>query len=215
MTQRFPRPCDATTAFARMDAIAGVSMPYIYATGDYDPHNPDVPWTTRAKDGKRGSDCAGAAICYAYELLRHRPGFNHGSWATVSDDINTNSAIEDAEHESDVFEIVTDDDLQVGDLLMYPTIQLRTHDANGVEGDWVRNSDGSIRQWIGHVQMLAESPPAGWTRAQGFVKLRVLQCFGPDGRMPAVMETDAHAMDTHNTQWPLPQHCVKVLRVKA
>ena len=222
MTARLPRPCSPTDALARLDSIVGIAVPYYLGTGDFDPASPNMPWSTR-KDGKKGSDCR-VACCFAYEIPAHRRGYNgdyadqtgkivHAPWATVSDDVNYNSLIEDAEHEQDLCVIVADD-LQVGDILCYPTIQLRTHDASGVEGDWLRNPDGSIKTWIGHGMMLAQVPPIGWTRASGWSALQVLQCHGPDGRTPAVVATDAHALDIHDATWPLPQHCTKVVRMK-
>ena len=68
---------------------------YLLGSGDYDPMHPGVPWTTR--NGEIGSDCAGAAISFAYRLRRHRPGFNHQPNATVADDLNVDSIVEDAD----------------------------------------------------------------------------------------------------------------------
>lgn len=195
-----------------MTKMEGIDMPYVYGTGDFAPsHGVDLPWTRRARDGKIGSDCAGMAMSWAQGIPRHRQGYNHGSWSTISDDLNTNSGIEDAEHEQDLYTIVSGNDLQPGDLLCYPTIELR----NEHDTDWLRNEDGSIKQWIGHVQMLAERPPVGWMRTKGtWGQLEILHCCGGDGRRPAVLRGRAVAMDAHDAKWSKHEHVVKVLRLK-
>lgn len=204
-TQRLPRPCDPATALARIAQVVGVRMPYVLGTGDYSTLHPLVPWTTRKRDGRSGADCA-TVMSFGYAVPRHRPGYNIGSWATVSDDINTNSGIEDADHEQDLWTEVIGDGVESGDILCYPTIRLK--DAHG---DWIRGGDGEILTWIGHAQMVAEVPK-GWKRSDGWHALTVYQCFGPDGRMPAFMKTDGHAMDLHDAKWPKREHCARVLR---
>src|ERR1700678_4053031 len=77
---------------------------YILGTGDYRPRQDangnslDLPYTQHNGSGPSGADCAGFAVCWCYKVVRHQPGFNHGSWATISDDINVDSVIEDAHH---------------------------------------------------------------------------------------------------------------------
>ncbi len=56
--------------------------------------------------------------------------------------------------------------------------------------------------------------PHGWSPSAGFHELRILQCCGPDGRDPLVLETDGSAFDKHNRDWPKEQHRVQILRVK-
>lgn len=189
-----PRPLyTREQALARMLAMVGQSIPYYLGTGDA-----DGPTTRR--DGKRGRDCAGAALCEAFGIPRHRPGFNRGRWATVSDDINTNSAIEDSEHARDLWEPVTGDALP-GDVVAYPTI-------------YVRKLTGKLLRFIGHVQMIVKVP-TGWTPAHGFASLQVVHCHGPDGRVPGVTISDGGACDRHDEQWGKPQHRTKVLRIRA
>lgn len=129
-------------------------------------------------------DCFQAAVCDAYDIPRHRPGFNHGAWATVSDDLNCNSAIEDSEHARELFEPVDEFHLEPGDLIMYPTIRLAQ----------------VARPFIGHVQMVTKVP-AGWTRAIGFSALDVAHCHGPNGRRPAVTSGKGDACDRHDELW--------------
>ena len=77
---------------------------YILGTGNYRPSQDadgnavDLPFTQREGAGPSGCDCAGFAVCWCYKIVRHQPGFNAGAWATVSDDINVDSVIEDARH---------------------------------------------------------------------------------------------------------------------
>lgn len=189
-----------------MEALTKLQMPYQLGTGDYDPKHPDDPCTTR-RDGKRGSDCAGAAQCYAYKLKRHRPGFASGQvplkyrdQSDVDDDINTSSGIEDALTKQEIYEIVNEGPVLPGDLLSYATLR-------------IKGADGEVHVFIGHVGMI-KFVPEGWTRADGFDQLRILQCKGPNGRMPLVVETDGSLWDRHDMNWPKEQHRTQILRVK-
>ena len=117
-------PCSAEEAVTRMLSIEDNGGQYLLGTGDYSPTAPGVPWTTR--NGEIGSDCAGAAICFAYRLRRHRPGFNHQPQATVSDDLNVDSIVEDSDPRRgghlELGELVTIP--APGILLITPTIRL-------------------------------------------------------------------------------------------
>src|SRR6266404_8046742 len=104
--------CTAKEAVARGQAIvkAGGGQ-YGLGSGNYHPvpyalpmTNGDVPWTNSPDPLHPGpaSDCAGFAICYAWKIVRHRPGFNAGFWASVEDDVNVNSAIEDGRHKREL-----------------------------------------------------------------------------------------------------------------
>jgi len=189
-----PRPCSAAEAVTRALSLVGRGGCYVLGTGDWigPPSKSqtvapillgaDLPWTYR--DGKLGSDCAGFAISWCYQLKRHRPGYNRGSWATVSDDLNCNSAIEDAEHGRELFELVTGP-IQPGDLLCYPTFRA------GV----------LLRRFIGHVGIVT-----GVARWDGrLASLDVAQCCGPNGRSPAVLATDGSVWDRHDAKWPAHQ----------
>ena len=183
------------TPLDRMLALAGKPIPYALGTGDA--HGP-----TRRKDGLEGFDCAGAAICYAHQLKRHRPGFNRGRWATVSDDINCNSMIEDAEHKQELFVPVAEDDVKPGDMIAYPTI-------------YVRRLLRPTLKFIGHVQMVVKAP-TGWTRdGMGFTALSVVHCHGPDRRIPGVTLGDGLACDMHDERWGKPQHQTRIVRRRA
>lgn len=97
---------------------------YQLGTGDSSSHGDDP------------RDCFGFAVCELYGLRRHRPGFNRGSWATIADDLNCDSAIEDADHAGELFERVQTP--APGVLLVYPTIRLPGHP----------------QRWIGHIGII-------------------------------------------------------------
>lgn len=180
--------------------MIGVAHPYFLGTGDYRPGAAaDVPWTA-SPGGTLASDCAGFAISWCYKLPRHRPGYNHGAWATVSDDLNTNSALEDARHARELFELVQDGDaLLSGDLLMYPTIR--------VTGD-----DGNVHTLIGHVQIVVD--PRGVVAGGHFAPCVVAHCHGPNLRSPGVTLSDGSVMDLHNQSWPKPEHRAYAVRTR-
>jgi hypothetical protein len=142
------------------------------------------------RDGK--SDCAGFAINKCYNIRRHRPGFNRGAWATVEDDINCNSAIEDADHKQDLFELIYPGNwlnVEVGDLLTYPTIHIK--DAHS---EW--------HEFIGHVGLISDVP-RGWTFiGSGWAGLSVVQCCGPNNRRPGIIQTTGAHWDEHDHDWP-------------
>jgi hypothetical protein len=198
-----PRPCTADEAVTRALSLVGKGGRYELGTGDYRPSPAagalvDLPWTT-SNSGAVGSDCAGFALSWCYKIPRGRPGLNRGAWATVSDDVNCNSAIEDADHGQDLFVRATGA-VQPGDLIAYPTITLPGHP----------------QPWIGHVAIVI-----GVTRATAFdlakpdySLLDVAHCCGPNGRAPAIIASDGAVWNQHDHQWPLPQHRTVVLRAK-
>lgn len=192
-----PRPVSAAKALANMIQMCGLPYPYMLGTGDH--HADGIlrgPW-----------DCAGAAMCAAYQVKRHRPGFARGplpqGWerfADVSDDINTNSGIKDAITGRDLFALVLEGEpLQGGDLLAYPTIRIRDAD------------DGEVHTFIGHVQMVHH--PRGAVSGGPYSGVIILHAHGGNGRVPAVTEDFAIAMDHHNAKWPKPFHKAHALRI--
>lgn len=190
-----PRPCSADEAVARALSLVGKGGQYILGTGDWRPTSPtapDVPWTTR--DGQVGSDCAGFAISWCYKLPRHRPGYNHGPWATVEDDLNSNSALEDAQHGRELFELVTTP--APGVLLLYPTFRLQGHTFIGHVG--IVTSVKRCAEWD------FDHPP--------YRLLDVAQCKGPNGRKPAVVATDGSLWEHHDSLWPKGQRRTWMVR---
>lgn len=152
-------------------------------------------------------DCFSFAVRHCYGVAGHRPGFNRG-WkpdatfpdgASVVDDLNSNSAIEDAFHAKELFELASGDP-QPGDLLAYPTIRLT----------------GNPGVWIGHVQIcVGVSRVRNWDPAKPqFGLLDVVECVGPNGHVRAIRKSTGSVLDLHNTKWPKPQHRGYLLRVK-
>lgn len=201
-------PCTAAEAVKRAQAVcAAKGGQYGLGSGDYCPsQHPapigavDQPWTPSPDPEHPGpaSDCAGFAITYCWKLKRHRPGFNHGAWASVESDINVNSAIEDGRHRFELFiTLVPGVVPQPGDLICYPTFYL----------------PGTARPFIGHVAII-ESVPADYKPGEGWHRLTLLQCHGPDGFKPGVVRTDASHWDQHDHQWPKPEHRTVIVRPK-
>lgn len=190
-------PCNAEEAITRArDYYATGASQYILGTGDYWPHTEagkavDTPVTARA--GQWGMDCAGFAICWAWKLRRGRRGFNKGPWATVSDDINSDSFLEDAEHKQELSSVVKTP--RVGDLLIYPSY--RKH---------------GKRLLIGHVGIV-ESVPAEWDPDNPqYDLLTILQAAGPNKRKPAVLKTTGIVWTNHDKLWSKPQHRTRIVR---
>lgn len=158
---------------------------YQLGTGDID----------SAGDGPR--DCFGFAACECYGIPRHRPGFNRGPWATVEDDLNCNSAIEDADHHGELFERVFTP--YPGALIMYPTIHLTGHPS----------------PWIGHVKIVVGvSRCVEWDHDRpDWSLLDTVECRGPDGRRPGIVSGSGAGMNGHDMTWPKPEHRTVMLRV--
>ena len=191
------RPAPAAVAVKRAMSMVNNGGQYVYGTGDYHGGDIDLPWTTREKDGKVGSDCAGFAICWAYMLKRHRPGFNRGGKFDIEDDINVNSILGDAFGARECFELAAGAPLP-GDLLCYPTFRLA----------------GIPQPFIGHVGMcVSAGRVASWDPvAPRYDLLDVAQCCGGDYRSPAVLLTDGSHWLQHAHVWPKPEHTVYLLR---
>ena len=152
-------------------------------------------------------DCTSFCMRYCYGIPGHRPGYNTGwgtDWctgqtATVEDDLNSNSAIEDALHARDLFEAVTGAP-RVGDILAYPTIRIT----------------GS-GPWIGHAAICVEVARAKWNwdpQRPAFSLLDMVECHGPDGTTPAIRRTTGGVFDRHSVTWPKLQHRSWLLRVR-
>lgn len=157
----------------------------VYQLGSGDIDSPD--------DGP--SDCF--LVCKLHGLRRHRPGFNRGPWATVSDDLNYNSAIEDADHHRELFERVFTP--APGIYLAYPTIRLPGH----------------LDPWIGHGAIIVGvSRCREWDHDHpNYSLLDVVQCRGPNGRRPGVIASDGAIWDHHDATWPKKEHRAVMLRV--
>lgn len=155
---------------------------YRLGAGGWRPLEADVPWT-----GGGYADCVGFAL-WCHRIQRHRPGFNHGDWATVSDDINTDSIVEDALHHRELFALAADP--APGDLIVYRSIWQAP--------DGTINDEGrGRRRWIGHVGVIVGVPavllPGRWR------DLQVVQCHA--GTPPAVSLTSGGTWAHHEEMW--------------
>jgi len=204
------KPCSREMALSRMRALSKITdAKYQLGTGNFNKasYNAKLGLTVPAGFAKE-YDCAGAAMCEAYMITRHDPGFAAGKVPPdyrdqndIDDDHNTNSAIEDALTKQEVYELVLEGPMLPGDLVMWATITLYDKD------------DGEKHVFIGHV-LMASYVPAGWKPEDGFYKCRFLQCCGGNGRKPAVIETDGSSIDRHNAVWPKKAHRAFIVRVK-
>lgn len=190
------RPALVDDAIARMLQMVGTDYPYILGTGNYTgKEEPCGPW-----------DCIGA-ICDAFKLKRHRPGYARGalpdSWsrfADVTDDINSNSMIKDALINQDLWRFVPHGEpLLAGDALVYPTIVV-------VDAD-----DGERHRFTGHGQLVID--PNGASSGGPYMHVRIAHSHGPNERRPAVELGYAKAMDHHNAVWPKQVHRAWALRI--
>lgn len=208
MTQVTEYACTAAQAVARGQSVVGWGGSYVLGTGDFNPASKDdKPWTNNALG--TGSDCAGFAVCWAWRLVRHRPGFNLGPWATVSDDLNCDSVVEDSEHKQELFLPVdlAHDDPRPGDLVVWPTVRVQ---ASAPPHDML--------SFMGHVGLVERVLPGSVTLDRGApleARLRpliILQCHGPTGRTPGVVRTDGTLWANHAVAWPRPEHTSRVIR---
>lgn len=189
-------PCNPNIATYR--AIIATNQTYgqyWLGTGDYQPKVLlDNPWTPN-KLGKLSSDCSGFAVSWCWKITRHRKGFNVGKWASVSDDVNVNSIMEDAVHNRELADSVVTIP-RPGDLLCYPTFYLK----------------GIKKPFIGHVAIITgvskDYKPGNYNQ------LTVVQCHGPDGFTPGVVLTDGSIFRHHDANWPKEEHRCKIIRMK-
>lgn len=175
-----PRPrrtADQAVAYALAHVGRGV---YQFGTGDIGSHDDDA------------RDCFGFAFCEAFGVKRHRPGFNRGVWSTVEDDLNCNSAIEDAAHAGELFERLFTP--MPGALILYPTIGPRQ---------------------IGHVKLVVGvSRCREWDHDQpDWSLLDTVECAGPNGRRPGIVAGTGASMLAVDRRRSDPEHRTVMLRV--
>lgn len=193
-----PRPCSPALAVSRARLIesdpSNAAHGYRWGSGTFHPTPaPDLPWSPD-RFGVIGADCAGFAMAWCYRLPRTRPGFNRNvpgkprdlvtypDAPTIVDDINVDSAIEDAGYAQELFAPVVGTPA-LGDLLVYPTIA----------------KIGAAGPWPGHVAIVIGVD--AWDAAH-FSSLVVAQCMGGEDRKPAILITDGSIWDHHSATWP-------------
>lgn len=153
-------------------------------------------------------DCNSFAVRHCYGLPGHRPGYNRGStvsWeypdgASVVDDVNSNSLLEDAFNHVHDLAFAPDGDPKAGDLLAYPTIRLPGSGAG---------------PWIGHVAIVVSCARVrAWDRMKpNYSLLDIIECVGPNGNHPAIRRSNGGVFDHHSLIWPKPQHMSRLLRI--
>ena len=154
----FPKPCSAEEAVERALRFVGKGT-YVLGAGKWTPGElSDDPWTDKS-GFEDACDCWGY-VSWCLKLPRHVPGFNKGPWATVSDDANCDSCIEDAEHKREMF--MTAPRPEPGDLVVFPSIRDET----------------KRRIRIGHVGIVVDASRClEWDPAlPAFDRLEVVQC---------------------------------------
>lgn len=161
-------PWTVANAIARARAMVGLGL-YLLGAGGRSP-SASVPWTTKRILGfkRTGSDCIGFVL-WCLGLDRFQPTFPfYGGW------INTDSAIMDARHAGVFFRLVKAADVAVGDLIVFPSINI---------------DDDAARERIGHVAIVVEVMP-GYVPGR-LDRLRVIHCASRPRGKPAVRESDA------------------------
>ena len=158
---------------------------YVLGTGNYVPQNggdDTKPWTRHHKSGLVGCDCWGL-VASAFRQRRHRPGYNKGG--SVSDDINVDSAVEDArgfggqKPREELWRLLRADEHPIaGDLAVWPSIRV-----------------GGARLRIGHVGILIASTTY-WSGK--FADLQLVQCSSQRPFGAAVRVSSAAAWDNRN-----------------
>jgi len=187
----------------RLLSVVGQGVYHLqYPNGDYNLLKNDAPWSHQATDQ---CDCWGL-IAWANKQPRHQPGYNRGSlsrsfpgWPTVVDDVNTDSALEDAARlEPVLWQIVPAGLERAGDVVVYHTIFVNRNPRNehcNVEGV------GTLLKW-GHVAGLVFVGPTGWKDPE----TRLVQCHGPNGRRPGVVNTNNGIFLNHEITWNRDGH---------
>lgn len=184
----------ALEAVARVQSLLALrDGVYYLGAGNYQPEHNDNPYTPSPYGP--AADCR-VVFLHGWKVKQHRPSFNHGSWATVSDDVNYNSLIEDGLHKHELGVALPATTMpRPGDIIAYPTINLPGHP----------------QPFIGH-GALVESVPANYAPGGGWHQLTTLQCMGPPRRGPAVLRVDGHAFDHHDADWPKAEHRTWLIR---
>ncbi|HEY1814921.1 MAG TPA: hypothetical protein VGG74_21385 [Kofleriaceae bacterium] len=192
-------PCSLELAVQRMlELEASRKGCYSWGAGHWDATHPEQLGMTVGDNGLLGWDCAGAAISYAFMLNRHRPGFNAQPHATITDDLNVDSVIEDADPARggrlELGELVTIP--APGVLILTPTVRIPAK--NFVDP--------------GHVRMVLDATK--WNpAAPRYADLVYLECRGPSGRSPGVVRNTGESVDQWDAVWPT--HKAAMVRVRA
>lgn len=153
-------------------AAVGETWPYVLGGGNH-----KGPTRVQRKDGTYtpiGYDCWGFAYSRCYDEPRTVEGFNRGNPnATVTDAINCDSAIEEAEHFGQRFRVVAGP-ARIGNLLVMPSIRAGELERRG------KRTGTRVR--IGHVWIVVGVPAEQPARA--YADYDTVQCQA--SRKPAI-----------------------------
>lgn len=180
---------------------------YQLGAGGWDPKHPDTcfhpHWDVENHPGVIGCDCSAYAIKYGLKLSGHRPGFGRGPGAHVVDYINSDSALYDAIHNRELFELVEGPPIEA-DLLVIPSRF---------------DSKTGVRIGIGHVMATVRNRALEWDHEvlpRPWHLVDVVQCRGPNGARPGVIESTAEYCARHDAKWvKVPEMWSQVIRVRA
>lgn len=179
---------------------------YQLGAGGWDPKRPNTcfhpHWDTKNKPGVVGCDCAAFAIKFGLKLNGYRKGFGLGPGSHVTDYINSDSALYDAIHNHELFEVVAGPPIE-GDLVITPS----RFDASGK------------RVGIGHVRACVRNRALEWDHAvlpRPWHLVDVVECRGPNGKRPGVIERTAEGCAAHDAKWvKVPAMWTQVIRMRA
>lgn len=179
---------------------------YQLGAGGYDRKRPTTcfhqHWDTKHKPNTIGCDCSAFAIEFGLKLAGHRPGFGKGPNAHVVDYINSDSALYDARHNHELFELVEGPPL-AGDFIIIPS----TFDRGGK------------RIGIGHVMATTGNRALEWDHQvlpRPWNLVDVVQCRGPNGKQPGVIASTAVYAAAHDAKWvKVPAMWTQVIRTRA
>lgn len=179
---------------------------YQLGAGGWDPKHPDTcfhpHWDRDNKPGVIGCDCSAFAIRFGLKLSGYRPGFGRGPGSHVEDSLNSDSALYDALHAREIFEHV-DGPPTEGDLLIIPSRFDR---------------DTGKRTGIGHVMATVRNRALEWDHKmlpRPWHLVDVVQCRGPNGKRPGVIESSAEYCAVHDSKWlRVPEMWTQVIRVR-
>lgn len=174
---------------------------YRLGAGGFDPDNPDTCFHPHYETGEVGCDCSAYAIKWLLKLAGKRPGFGRGKGAHVVDYINSDSALFDAIHNHDLFELVQGPP-HAGDHIITPS----------------RFNAFGKRIGIGHVRLATGNRSLEWDHAvlpRPWHLVDTIECRGPDGKRPGVVVGTAKACAAHDAKWvKIPAMWTQVIRVR-
>lgn len=180
---------------------------YWLGAGGWDPKRPETcfhqHWDHDKFPNTIGCDCSAFAIKFGLKLAGSRKGFGRGPGARVTDAINSDSALYDAIHNHEIFVHVAEGPPIAGDYLVTPS----TFD-----------KETGKRIKVGHVRGVTGNRALEWDHAvlpRPWHLVDVIECRGPNGEKPGVIEGTAAACARHDAKWlRVPEMQTQIIRVR-